>query len=94
MSLLAWLLTHDSTPNVLPVFPENAELGLVVAHLLSGEVLAEVLPHPQNVVEACGDKVPLGRLFFQVPRAELFPVCDQLTPEVFGGLDESRGPFF
>lgn len=82
---LTWLLNIDSTPTVLPVFPEDAELGLVVAHLLSGEVFAEVLPHPSNVTEACGPGLPLGRLYFQIPKDRLYSVCGDLTPQVFRG---------
>jgi len=82
---LAWLLNIDSTPTVLPVFPDTTDLGLVVAHLLSGEVFAEVLPHPNNVTEACGPGLPLGRLYFQVPKDRLYSVCGELNPKVFGG---------
>jgi len=83
--LLTWLLHIDSTPTVLPIFPEEDDLGLVVAYLLSGEVFAEVLPHPQNVAEVCGPGLPLGRLYFQIPRDRLYSVCESLTPEIFGG---------
>lgn len=83
--LLTWLLHIDSMPTVLPVFPEEDDLGLVVAYLLSGEVFAEVLPHPQKVAEICGHGLPLGRLYFQIPRDRLYSVCENLTPEIFGG---------
>jgi len=83
--VLTWLLNIDSTPTVLPIFPESGILGLVVAHLLSGEVFAEVLPQQKQVLEACGGGLPLGRLYFQIPRDRLYSVCPELTPEIFGG---------
>lgn len=83
--VLTWLLNIDPTPNVLPLFSDDESIGLVVAHLLSGEVFAEVLPHPDALEEACGRGLPLGRLYFQIPRDRLYSVCDDLTPEVFGG---------
>lgn len=83
--VLPWLMQIDSTPNVLPIFPEDDNLGLVVAHLVSGDVYAEVLPRPENVMEACGEGFPLGRLYFQIPRDRLYSVCPRLTPAIFGG---------
>jgi hypothetical protein len=83
--LLTWLSHIDSTPTVLPIFPEDDGLGLVVAYLLSGDVFAEVLPHPENVVDVCGSGVPLGRLYFQIPKDRLYSVCEELTPQVFEG---------
>ena len=71
--VLTWLLNMDATPAVLPFFPEDGTLGLVVAHLLSGTVFAEVLPNP--------DSVPM----VQIPRDRLYSVCPELTPESFGG---------
>jgi hypothetical protein len=84
-SVLAWLLNHDEQPHVLPVFPEDTAQGLVVAHLLSGGVVAEVIPTPADVKDVCGDGIPLGRLYFQIPRNLLYSVCGDLRPEVFGG---------
>jgi hypothetical protein len=83
--VLTWLLHMDSTPTVLPFFPEDGTFGLVVAHLLSGRVFAEVLPTLDSVTEVCGEGVPLGRLYFQIPRDRLYSVCPELTPESFGG---------
>jgi hypothetical protein len=83
--VLTWLLHVDAAPTVLPLFPEDSNLGLVVAHLLSGCVFAEVLPTPNSVAEVCGEGVPLGRLYFQIPRDRLYSVCPELTPESFGG---------
>lgn len=83
--VLEWLLKIDATPGTLPMFPENVGLGLVVAHLVSGAVLAEVLPAPEQVRVACGTGVPLGRLYFQIPRDRLYTVCPDLTPESFRG---------
>jgi len=83
--VLTWLLNMDATPAVLPFFPEDGTLGLVVAHLLSGKVFAEVLPNPDSVPMVCGVGVPMGRLYFQIPRDRLYSVCPELTPESFGG---------
>jgi hypothetical protein len=83
--VLDWLLAHDAEPRVLPVFPEDENSGLVVAHLLSGGVFAEVIPAAAHVVTACGSGLPLGRLYFQVPKNLLYSVCDNLRPGDFGG---------
>jgi hypothetical protein len=84
--VLQWLLQLDNTPNVLPIFPSEENSGLVVAYLLSGEVYAEVLPHPQAVIKTCGEGVPMGRLYFQIPRDRLYMACPPLSPDVFGGM--------
>ena len=84
-AVLPWLLNIDTTPTVLPIFPDTAELGLVVAHLLSGEVFAEVIPSPEKIVEICGPGLPLGRLYFQIPKDLLYSACTGLDPTVFGG---------
>jgi len=83
--VLAWLLKIDAVPCTLPTFSENDGLGLVVAHLVSGAVLAEVLPLRSQVKVACGEGVPLGRLYFQIPRDRLYSVCPDLQPESFRG---------
>lgn len=84
-AVLPWLLRYDEQPHVLPIFPEEDNYGLVVAHLLSGKVFAEVIPTPAHVREACGDGLPLGRLYFRVPKTLLYGVCENLGPEDFGG---------
>jgi hypothetical protein len=84
-SVLAWLLDHDVEPHILPVFPEDEDLGLVVAHLLSGGVFAEVVTSPKHLPEVCGRGIPLGRLYFQIPKSLLYSVCDGLCPDNFGG---------
>lgn len=83
--VLAWLLDQDAEPRVLPVFPEDATSGLVVAHLLSGGVVAEVIPTVEHVVTACGGGIPLGRLYFQIPKNLLYNVCNTLSPKDFSG---------
>jgi hypothetical protein len=83
-SLLALMLAEDSIPRILPIFPRDPELGLVVLHLISGRVLGEILPCPDNVVESCGAGLPLGRLYFQVPKNRLYELCPELKPAVFG----------
>jgi hypothetical protein len=82
---LSWLLDMDPTPSTLPTFKDADDCGLVVAQLISGKVLAEVLPTETQVKVACGSGVPLGRLYFRVPKIELYPVCPDLKPETFGG---------
>lgn len=83
VSALTWLLDIDAAPGVLPIFPKDEQFGLVVAQLLSGGVLAEVLPRPEKIEESVGPGVPLGRLYFQIPRDRLFEVCPDLTNRAF-----------
>lgn len=80
------LLTEiDAQPRTLPIFPQSSEHGLVVAQLISGNVIAEVIPTPDHVTTACGGGVPLGRLYFQIPKNLLYTLCPELTPDVFLG---------
>lgn len=81
--LLTWLTEQDAEPRALPLFPENLELALVVAQLLGGEVFAEVVTSPKKLTEICGQGFPLGRLYFQIPKSELYSVCPELTPDSF-----------
>jgi hypothetical protein len=83
--VLSWLLDIDAVPGILPEFPEDPGLGLVVAHLVSGSVLAEVIPHRGHFKAACGEGLPLGRLYFQIPKDRLYSVCSDLTPDSFSG---------
>lgn len=83
--VLTWLLAFDARPSALPSFPKDAAVGLVVTHLISGNVLAEVLTGPDQVEEVCGSGLPLGRLYFQIPRDRLYNVCPELSPESFRG---------
>jgi hypothetical protein len=84
-AVLTWLLAFDAKPSALPFFPKDATLGLVVTHLISGNVLAEVLTGPDQIEEVCGSGLPLGRLYFQIPRDRLYNVCPELSPESFRG---------
>jgi hypothetical protein len=84
-NVLDWLLEIDAKPSTLPFFSQDETLGLVVAQLISGTVLAEVLPAPEQVPIACGTGIPLGRLYFQIPRDRLYNVCPELSPESFRG---------
>lgn len=84
-SALSWLLNIDATPCTLPFFPDDNTTGLVVAQLLSGKVLAEVLPTEEHVKLVCGGGVPLGRLYFHIPKTQLYSVCPELSSESFGG---------
>lgn len=82
-SVLDWLLARDNEPTILPVFPESADFALVVAHLLSGDVYAEVIPAADNVQSIVGGGIPLGRLYFQIPKKALYKVCPEITPAAF-----------
>lgn len=84
-AVLPWLLTIDATPSTLPFFPDDKNTGLVVAQLLSGKILAEVLPTEEHVKLVCGGGVPLGRLYFHIPKTRLYAVCSELSSESFGG---------
>lgn len=75
----------DEKPRALPIFPQSTEHGLVVAQLISGSVIAEVIPTPAHVPIACGEGVPLGRLYFQIQKDLLYKLCPELTPDVFLG---------
>lgn len=80
---LDWLLKQDSRPDVLPDFPADDTLGLVVAYLLSGQVISEVIPTAAAFPAVCGPGVPLGRLYFHISKNRLYSVCSNLTPESF-----------
>lgn len=81
---LSWLCAQDKTPRIFPVFPPEAgDLGLVVAHLVSGSILAEVITSPAEVKTICGDGLPLGRLYFQIPKNLLYSLCPQLSDTGF-----------
>ena len=78
-AVLDWLLNQDARPSVLPDFDMEESEGLVVAHLLSGSVLAEVLPSPQSLPVSLAPGLPLGRLYFRVPKDKLISVCPALS---------------
>ena len=82
--VLNWLVDHDDEPHALPLFPERPEDGLVVAHLIAGDVVAEVIPTAEHVAIACGSGIPLGRLYFHVPKHALYDACKDLNPAIFG----------
>jgi hypothetical protein len=81
---LDWCLSQDAKPRTLPFLPEQVDTGLVVAHLIGGEVLAEVATSREHFAEICGPGFPLGRLYFQIPKSALYIVCPELTPAAFG----------
>lgn len=85
--VLAWLQDKDPQPRVLPVFPDDSTDALVVTHLLGGAVFAEVATSAAHLVEICGRGFPLGRLYFQISKSELYRVCPELTPAAFGGKE-------
>ena len=82
-ALLDWLCENGGPARVVPSFSNRT--GLVVAHLVAGKVVAEVVPNPDVFSTACGSGVPLGRLYFQVPRELLYSVCPNLKPSSFKG---------
>ena len=63
--------------------PRSDDFGLIVAHLLAGNVIAEVLPTEAAVTAAVGSGVPMGRLYFQVLRKDIYEICPQLTAAEF-----------
>lgn len=83
--VLQWLHEQDEQPSTLPFFPEDDSLGLVVAQLIAGRVMAEVLTQPSAVRLVVGVGVPLGRMYFHISRNMLYSVCPDLSPESFGG---------
>ena len=86
-SVLTWLRKNGSGARVIPTFPSK-RYGLVVAHLVAGKVVAEVIPNRAAFPAACGSRVPLGRLYFHVPKARLYEVCSDLTAAVFNDKDK------
>lgn len=87
-AVLAWLLEQDPEPRPIPVFPEDRSLALVITQLLGGVVFAEVISSAAQLTEVVGPGFPLGRLYFQIPKSELYRVCPELHPAVFeeGGM--------
>lgn len=87
-AVLSWLLDQDPAPRPVPVLPDTRELALVVTQLLGGTVFAEVITSAAQFAEICGSGFPLGRLYFQIPRSELYRVCPGLNPAAFeeGGM--------
>lgn len=85
--VLKWLLDQDPEPRALPFFPEDPTHALVITHLFGGAVFAEVATSANHLVEICGRGFPLGRLYFQISRSELYRVCPELTPAAFGGKE-------
>lgn len=86
--VLTWLLEQDSTPRPLPLFPKDADVALVITQLLGGIVFAEVVLSAAHLAEICGPGFPLGRLYFQISKSELYRVCPELNSAAFeeGGM--------
>ena len=82
--VLPWLLDQDPAPRIIPFFPDDSH-ALVVTHLISGAVVAEVVTSAPHLVEICGRGFPLGRLYFQIPKSDVYRVCPGITPAAFGG---------
>lgn len=77
-SALTWLIEKDAKPSVIPVFPDDKSLGLVMAYLLNGVCYAEVLNDHNHLERICDSKFPFGKLFFHVKRQDLIDVCSEL----------------
>lgn len=77
-SALMWLFEKDAKPSVIPVFPEDKSLGLVMAYLLNGVCYAEVLNDSSHLEQICSGRFPFGRLFFHIKRQDLHDVCSEL----------------
>lgn len=78
-TVLNWLSDKDPAPLVLPEFSKQRNTVLVVAYLLAGKVVAEVVLSPQHLRELCGPGLPLGRLYFQVKKTDVQALCPELT---------------
>lgn len=78
---LQWLLGRDACPQPLPFFPNTEDRGLVCAQLVSGRVSAEVVISAEHLAAVVRDKLPMGRLYFQIDKAALYSVCPALIPE-------------
>lgn len=83
VQVLPWLLRRDPDPKILPSFPIDDNKGLVVASLVGGHVFAEVIPTPHAYADICGNGLPLGRVYFQIPKPDLYNVCPNLTEDAF-----------
>jgi len=84
-SVLTWLIRRDPEPLTLPIFPDDPESRLVVAHLLNGKCYAELVPDAKHLVAICGDDLPLGRLFFHVKTVDLVDAGITLPTSANGG---------
>jgi hypothetical protein len=84
VSVLSWLIRKDPEPKLLPVFPDDSETRLVVAHLLNGKCYAEVVTDDKHLLSICGKGFPFGRMFFYVKHVDLAGVCDTLPPPAIG----------
>lgn len=80
--ILTWLLSRDQQPSILPEFPVG-DKGLVVATLIGDRVIAEVIPRREDYVLICGPGVPLGRVYFQIDKSDLYSTCPGLTADAF-----------
>lgn len=83
IAVLPWLLKRDPAPRILPSFPEDENMTLVVASLVGGAVYAEVIPKAEDFTTVCGGGLPLGRLYFQILKSELYNVCPALRESAF-----------
>jgi hypothetical protein len=78
-TVLSWLSDKDPAPLVLPEFPKQRNMILVVAYLLAGKVVAEAVLSPQHLRELCGPGLPLGRLYFQVQKTDVQSLCPEVS---------------
>jgi hypothetical protein len=84
VSVLSWLIRRDPEPKPIPVFPDDAETRLVVAHLLNGKCYAEVITDTKHLLSVCGKSFPFGRMFFHVKHVDLAGCCVTLPTPASG----------
>ena len=84
VSVLSWLIRRDPEPKPLPVFPDDTETRLVVAHLLNGKCYAEVVIDDKHLLSICGKGFPFGRMFFYVKHVDLADCCVTLPAPANG----------
>lgn len=85
IDVLSWLLKRDADPKVLPEFSDDRRKGLVAAHLIAGRIVAEVVLSPEHLLVVSGPGLPLGRLYFQISKSELYKHCPGLPQDELGG---------
>lgn len=79
-----WLSQHDSSPTILPLWPESKRMALVCVMEGADETVAWVVTAQQQLHETLLKQDNLRRLFFLVPRSLLLR-----SPEICPGLTEA-----
>lgn len=80
-----WLSRWDSAPTLLPTWPENARMAVVIACATATATVAYVLLNPAELRAASRPDQERRRLFFTVPRTALLApgICAGLSAESF-----------